>query len=104
MSRSEKTLNKDELPIYQYRLSKHAIKIFGESEVEKGVRVESILLYPHFTTSNRRIESFNRLLVSEQNLDNIVEYQVMIPKTGEIIESNTNSNNSVKKSKVKGIK
>lgn len=90
MSRSEKTLDKDELPIYQYRLSKHAIKLFGESIVEKGVRVESILLFPYFTTSNRKIDSFSRLLVSETNQENIVEYQVMIPKTGEIIDSNTN--------------
>ena len=90
MAKSEKTLNKDELPIYQYRLSKHAIKIFGEQVAQLGVKVENIMLYPYFTTSNRKIDSFDRLVVSEINKENIVEYQIMIPKTGEITDSNTN--------------
>lgn len=84
MNRSEKVFDRDELPVHQYKLSKHAIELFGETVSNKGVNVQTVLLYPHFVSFRNKVTELERLIVSPQNKEGLVEYRTVIPKTGEI--------------------
>jgi len=90
LKKIEKTITNNDLPIYQYRLSKYAVeKIFGKTEAEKGVRIVSnILIKDNFTPFKHEVQEFRKLLVSETNPQGLLEYQVVVPSTQKIIEKN----------------
>lgn len=84
--KSEKSVEQSELPVHQYKLSEFAQKVFSETEVKKGIKIQDIVLYDYYMSFKYKVNSLDKLIISKTNPEGLVDYRSVIPKTGEVLK------------------